>query len=98
MSQAYILILALSGLFLIFCLALYLDYRWDHEKTARPRPKKFDSEIDDLFASYTSLNNDALDTYKALIDASFEASMMEQQHKKIEKKDPFSDFNFNLRR
>lgn len=98
MSQPYILILALSGLFLIVCLALYLDYKWDHEKPERLRHKKMDSDINDLFASYTSLNNDALDAYKALIDASFEASMMEQPHKKIEKKDSFSDFNFNLRR
>lgn len=98
MSQPYIFMLVLTGLFVIFCLALYLDYRSDHEKPEKPRHKKLDSEIDDLFASYTSLNNDALDSYKALIDASFEASMMEQQHKKIEKKDPFSDFYFNPRR
>lgn len=98
MSQPYIFMLVIIGLFVIFCLALYLEYRSDHKKPERPRYKKLDSDINDLFASYTSLNNDALDAYKALIDASFEASMMEQQHKQIEKKDPFSDFNFNLRR
>jgi hypothetical protein len=53
----------------------------DKQKTGETPEEKIETVLTKLFSDNTSLNNDALEAYKALIQESFNASQKQKQDK-----------------
>ena len=52
------------------------------QKTCKPPEEKMETVLTKLFHDYVGLNNDAFNAYKALIQASFDASQTRRQDKR----------------